>query len=419
MQTRIQKGYVWRVGAWWWIRYADTRIENGVAVRKPGVSQKLCAVAPEHRRMKRPPEVVEQKRAEFMAKINSSRDNPERASTLEEFVTQVWFPTIENRHAASTVHVYRGYWKNSLSPRCGFQLLRDFSTPEAQRVLESIARGNLEMTKATLHKLKSILSAVFKLAIQQEYRLGSNPMRETSLPRAQASAETVAYDLEQVLGMLSVVPEPSRSVIAVAAFTGLRRGEIEGLLWENYDGETLAVTRAMWRGIAGEPKTEKSKASVPVIPALRRFLDAHHLAAGNPVSGIMFRTRNKTPLSMNNLLSDQILPALNVCACGLEKIEHGGADHDYTRDKTRPEWHGFHAFRRGLATNLHALGVDDLTIQRILRHSNVAVTQKCYIKTRDAQSIAAMDQMNALVDGRVELICNESAKNAGESRLVN
>lgn len=71
MRTRKQAGYVWRVGEWWWIRYADTRIENGVAVRKPGVSQKLCAVAPEHRRMKRPPEAVEQKQAEFMEKINA------------------------------------------------------------------------------------------------------------------------------------------------------------------------------------------------------------------------------------------------------------------------------------------------------------------------------------------------------------
>ena len=105
--------------------------------------------------------------------------------------------------------------------------------------------------------------------------------------------------------------------------------------------------------------------------------------------------------------------------CGLEKIELGGADHDYTRDKARPEWHSFHAFRCGLATNLHGIGVDDLTIQRILRHSNVAVTQQCYIKTWDAQSIAAMDQMNALVDGRVELICKQSAIDAGASRLVN
>ena len=69
--------------------------------------------------------------------------------------------------------------------------------------------------------------------------------------------------------------------------------------------------------------------------------------AGNPQSGIIFKTRNSTPLAMNNLINDQILPALNHCVCGLKKIEHGGANHDYTRDKARPEWHGFHAFRRG------------------------------------------------------------------------
>ena len=70
-------------------------------------------------------------------------------------------------------------------------------------------------------------------------------MRETSLPKAKPSAETVAYDLDQVLGILRFIPEPSRTAITVAAFTGLRRGEIEGLLWENHDGNTLAVTRAM------------------------------------------------------------------------------------------------------------------------------------------------------------------------------
>jgi len=32
----------------------------------------------------------------------------------------------------------------------------------------------------------------------------------------------------------------------------------------------------------------------------------------------------------------------------------------------------------------------DETIQRILRHSTVAVTQNCYIKTADADAIAAM-----------------------------
>ncbi len=53
-------------------------------------------------------------------------------------------------------------------------------------------------------------------------------------------------------------------------------------------------------------------------------------------------------------------------------------------------WHGWHAFRRGWATNLHRLGVADKTILRILRHADVAVTQNCYIKTLDADAAAAM-----------------------------
>jgi integrase len=55
-------------------------------------------------------------------------------------------------------------------------------------------------------------------------------------------------------------------------------------------------------------------------------------------------------------------------------------------------WHGWHAARRGLATNLHQLKVQDITIQAILRHSDVAVTRRSYIKTSsvDAESMAAM-----------------------------
>lgn len=222
----------------------------------------------------------------------------------------------------------------------------------------------------------------------------------------------MAYDLNAVLRLLRLVAEPARTAIAVAAFAGLRRGEIEGLTWEAYDGETLNVVRAMWKGIPGEPKSKKSKAAVPVIAPLRKILDQHRVRSGNPEAGIMFRTRNNTPLSMNNLLNDQILPAIERCACGENEDDHAKADHEYKRDASLPEWHGFHAFRRGLATNLHDLGVDDMTIQRILRHSDVSVTQRCYIKTLPEQTVNAMKQLEALVE-QSELLCSERA---GESQ---
>jgi hypothetical protein len=50
-------------------------------------------------------------------------------------------------------------------------------------------------------------------------------------------------------------------------------------------------------------------------------------------------------------------------------------------------WYGWHAFRRGLATNLHRLRVSDKVIQQILRHANVTTTINIYVKmvSRDAE----------------------------------
>ena len=51
-----------------------------------------------------------------------------------------------------------------------------------------------------------------------------------------------------------------------------------------------------------------------------------------------------------------------------------------------------------LATNLNRLGVDDSVIQRILRHSNVAVTQACYIKTASEDAKAAMQKLETALN---------------------
>jgi integrase len=44
------------------------------------------------------------------------------------------------------------------------------------------------------------------------------------------------------------------------------------------------------------------------------------------------------------------------------------------------------------------LGVADETIQAILRHSNVQVTQRSYIKTLPRQTVDAMDKFNERID---------------------
>ena len=72
--------------------------------------------------------------------------------------------------------------------------------------------------------------------------------------------------------------------------------------------------------------------------------------------------------------------------------------HQIRANKVLPEWRGWHAFRRGLATNVNRLGVDDSVIQRILRHSHVAVTQACYIKTASEDAKAAMQKLETALN---------------------
>lgn len=85
-------------------------------------------------------------------------------------------------------------------------------------------------------------------------------------------------------------------------------------------------------------------------------------------------SRGKKPLRMDNLAKREIIPDLIA---------------------NQLAWHGWHAFRRGLATNLRLMGTPDDVIQRILGHSDLATTQKHYAKTLPQTVRAAMKKLNS------------------------
>jgi integrase len=121
-----------------------------------------------------------------------------------------------------------------------------------------------------------------------------NPMRGVCIPSAADGDETYAYSLEEITRMLLYLPQPAYTVAAVAAFSGLRRSELAGLLWENYNGSEIWVTRSVWEGHVNEPKTRKSKAPVPVITPLAKILDAYRQQCSNPLSGDRGREHHST-----------------------------------------------------------------------------------------------------------------------------
>jgi integrase len=126
--------------------------------------------------------------------------------------------------------------------------------------------------------------------------------------------------------------------------------------------------------------TFRARAGMATRRNLRQKKAVHRFRIA-PFAGLPARSSKRTPLMMNNLLGRQILPSLNRCeTCRKAEADHAREEHEYKRDASLSEWHGWHAARRGLGTNLNRLGVDDSVIQRILRHSNIATTQTFYIK---------------------------------------
>ena len=100
--------------------------------------------------------------------------------------------------------------------------------------------------------------------------------------------------------ILSLLTEPAATAFAVAAFMGLRHGEIQGLLWENYRDGEIYVSRSVWNGRVSDPKTRKGRAPVPVIRQLAERLELHRLRSGNPQSGPIFANAAGKPRSLTS-----------------------------------------------------------------------------------------------------------------------
>ena len=398
MERPPQKGYVFRTGKFWFIRYYEDRVVEGQIQRRL-VAKKLTEARPEDFRLKKRSQIpaeVRRLQTEHMLKVNQpALSHVGGNMTLAEFAEQVWWPHLKTRLREGTVHDYWYYWTSHLAPHVKDEWLRDFRTAHAQRMFEQIARSHPNMKKTTLQRFRTAMSSLFRLAIQLDYRTERNPVHDVRLPKAPDSDETYAYSRQEVEELLRLVSSPlARTIIAVAAYAGLRISEVAGLTWEAYDGKELWVLQAVVRGKIVPPKREASKAPVPVLPLLRLYLDDWRQRCGNPASGLIFPTGRGTPWSMNNILNCFIRPAIDGCAtCGKLKAKHKRADHQYQRNEEKVRWHGWHAFRRGLATNLHEMGIPDRHIQDILRHSDVSVTRKAYIKRVPAHSVAAMEKL--------------------------
>jgi integrase len=360
--ANVQRGTIRKQHGAWFLLYRRTEIVDGQPVRKQ-VTHRLAPVNDEFRSVGDVRELAEK----VIDRENAGRVD-ESAVRFADFVRLRFLPYIQGRKAASTVLFYRKTLERDVSPVIGEMRLRDVRTVHIQRLLD--ARNKL--SHQSLLRIKSAASGVFSYAKREDY-IDINPCVGTRAEGRRSDFEGVAYTLKDLQFFLQKLSEPARSVIAVAGFTGLRLAEIRGLQWSDYNGKELLVRRTVWRTVEGATKTPESRAVVPVISPLKKVLDAHKRRDGTSL-WIFSGDKKGFSLHLDNLARRVIKPAL------------------------KGRWHGWHSFRRGLATILYDLGVDPEVSSKILRHADSTITRRFYVMLQSRkQGRAAMKRLERTV----------------------
>jgi integrase len=387
--VRYQRGNIFRSGRAWFVRYCDDVLQPDGSIKRKVICRKLPVACAGQYRTKAS---VKSFADEILAPINAGKTNAQSTMRIVDFVEQIYFPEYADVELRpSTRKGYRDMWRVHIKHRLEKMTLRDFRTVDGHEMLRNIARDG-ELGRNSLKHIKSFLSGVFKQAKRLGILNGVNPMQDVGIPRSRQPADTHAYSLTEVRKILAVLEEPARTIVLTAALTGLRKGEIRGLRWEDFSGSELSVKQSVWNSDVTEPKNPRSKAAIPVVKQLTEALEAHRNRMGKLAVGPIFQSGNGSPLNLDNLARRIIIPALERCEfCKQPKSEHKNDDHLFVHDNAFPTWHGWHAFRRGIATNLHQLGVADKDIQAILRHSNIGITMNIYVKSLAESQVDAMD----------------------------
>jgi integrase len=357
----VQNGVIYRKGSSWLFTWNVKELRGG-KLQWVKRAKKLAPVCDQYRTIAS----VRHLAAEIMSPLNTRQARPESTQTVADFISLVYLPHCKQTLRASTAYGY-GHLFTLIKPHLGDVQLRSFGPVEAEQLLHDFTVKPRAHTQ--IKNMKGFLSGTFRYAV----RIGLirfNPIREVMLPRTgKPMADRHAYTVKEIHAMIKVLPEPARTAILVAALTGLRHSEIRGLRWEDFTGNQLRVRRTVWASHVSETKTPASAASVPVLPVLKKALEAHKKRS---LGEFIFSGGTGRPLVLHNVTRRYIIPTLA---------------------KKKIPWHGWHGFRTALATNLNDLGVDDSVIQKILRHASVAVTQKHYIKTTSPQAAAAMKKL--------------------------
>ncbi len=292
--------------------------------------------------------------------------------TVAEYLDR-WLDAIRGTLRERTWQRHEEISRIHLKPNIGKVKLDRLSALKVQ----SLYRLKLDsgLSARTVQIIHTTLHKALKQAVR--WSLVPHNVVEAVSPPASSKKEILPLTEEQVNALLQAATgEGLEALYVLAVTTGLRKGELLGLKWQDIDLDTatLRVRRTVFNGVVSAPKTARGNRSV------RMTRKAVHTLKDHPMtSEWVFSSRVGTPISCQNLTNRSWKPLLK--KAGL------------------PQSTRFHDLRHTCATLLLTKGVHPKIVQEMLGHSSITITLDLYSHVLPDMQEKAVSAMEDILDG--------------------
>lgn len=326
---------------------------------------------------------AEEKLAKRLLEVGKGTYKPESQAERFTEVAEEWYKTQvlpNKRH--KTAYYYRNHLDNHLMPYFG--RLKILRVADVGVIEKYIAKKLLEgMSKATINKTITTLGTVMRYAVRRGF-VDTNPV--SYVQKLKRGPEELIEDKryltpEEIRIFLSKAEEKHYPLLLTAILTGMREGELLGLMWTDIDwnAKQICVRRTLQAGRFYEPKTRTSKRRIDMAPELVSVLKKWKLKCPNGEHDLVFPAINGKPMDAVNMLRVYFYPTLR--KSGLPKIR-------------------FHDLRHTYASLLIMQGEHPKYIQSQMGHSSINVTMDCYGHLMKATNQDSAKKLGATVLGK-------------------